>query len=78
MYLKEKGIRTHAAEHQEKHQFRNQTNLVLEVRLDWDLHAVCDAFAIFPHVVNKQVAKRGHAMANRKMQVRHAAVHLGL
>lgn len=67
------------AERQAKcHQLGDKTNLVLKVRLDRDLHAVRDAFAIFPHVVNQQVAKWCHAMANRKTQVRHAAVHLGL
>lgn len=58
--------------------FQNHANLVLEVRLDRDLHAVRDTFAIFPHVVNQQVAKRCHAVADRETQVGHAAVRLSL
>ncbi len=33
--------------------FQDNANLVLKVGLDGDLQTVCDAFAIFPHVVDQ-------------------------
>lgn len=56
----------------------NCANLVLEVGLDGDLHAVRDALAVFPHVVDQQVAERSHAVAHREVEVGDAAVHLHL
>lgn len=43
---------------------QDNANLVLKVGLDRDLQTVCDAFAIFPHIVNQQMAEGCHAMAD--------------
>lgn len=58
--------------------FWKSANLVLEVGLDGDLHAVRDAFAVFPHVVDQQVAERSHAVADWEVEVGDATVHLYL
>lgn len=54
----------HGAELHWSCMFEESANLVFKVGLDGDLHAVCDTFAVFPHVVNQQVAQRCHVVAN--------------
>lgn len=39
-------------------------NLVLKLRLNRDLQTVCDALAVFPHIVDQQTAEGCHAVTN--------------
>lgn len=46
--------------------------------MDGDLHAVRDAFAVFPDVVDQQVAERSHAVTDGEVEVGDATVRLHL
>lgn len=58
--------------------FKDGADLVLEVGLDGDLQTVRDALAVFPHVVNQQMAEGCHTVADWEAEIRHTAVHLSL